>query len=258
LQHSPDPGKLIIVENTSALQEPYRQLWAQVQRMKPTLSGFVDRHDRLLAAGVASSRSNTSTSQNGYDDDEVVTLRNDVEASLFSGQRALTEDLINHTRTQTEDLFRQVNNLERHVRIVHRLWCHVSTSDDTESVAVLYERLFDNPDAPLSRQTTQSRRVSRKDASVWDHRRKRLIALSAIWRDRLTLEKVPLLVPLGRNDILAELKISCAAYVLSKSDSKRKAERRITNWLFDLTFSPPVHSRRGRVGRPSPCPRTWG
>ncbi|KAL1406355.1 hypothetical protein Q8F55_008054 [Vanrija albida] len=230
----PDPGKLAIAENTAALQEPYRQLWAAVQRKQPTLSGFVDRHRQLLATLAASS--DTSASETGDDDGEFVALRRHSEVSVISDLRVLNEDLIENTRSGTDGLFREINILERHVKVVHRLWQHVASSDDTESVAVLYERLFSDPDAPLARQTTQSRRGKGPGPLTWSHRRKRIATLAAIWRDRLTTEHVPLLAPLGRNDVLAELKISCAAFVLSKSDGNRRAERRITNWLFDLDF----------------------
>lgn len=108
---------------------------------------------------------------------------------------------------------RQVNDLDRHVRRCFKLYGYICRWQNKTSIPELYKMLCQDQTLPQDMSRTAARNKGKEEKGLAYNVDARIQALAIVWRDGLRVDNVPLLVFSGRDDILRELKISCAIYL---------------------------------------------
>jgi hypothetical protein len=110
---------------------------------------------------------------------------------------------------------KQINTLAKHVTTCSLLYSHIWNKQDTTPISELYRLLMTDGKLPVFPNTN---RGVKDDSKL---KAQRTLELALVWRDGLMAEELPLVIPRGREDHLAELKVSCAVYEHLKKNRKR-------------------------------------
>ena len=113
-----------------------------------------------------------------------------------------------------EKFGQQINTLCQHVQYCMKLLNYIYTAaGETTPVADLYRRLWEGQGLPQARRTSHGKSQNALNANI----NERVLELMVVWREGLPPAQVPLLVNLGQDDVLAQLKVSYAVHLCRKS-----------------------------------------